>query len=152
MTQLSWLSCQLNWYAKIPYGFWVSLITKIFHWITPQLCNHTTQRVTPLPHLNNDLFSWAMREKRWEENRAGGDECIPRLLRNCKNMETTVMSISICSERATTDCETTLGHFIMVTEIHSLSQGKSKPPINTTRSHFISSSPFLPAPHTILLS
>lgn len=71
--------------------------------------------------------------KRREENSAEDDKCIPRLLRNCKNMETTIMSIFICHERATTDCETTLKRFIMVIQTHSPSQGKNKPPITTTK-------------------
>lgn len=74
-------------------------------------------------------------KKKKTNHSAGDDKCIPRLLRNRKNMETTIMSILMCSERATTDYETTLKHFIMVIQMHSSPpQGKNlSPPITTTK-------------------
>lgn len=53
--------------------------------------------------------------------------------RNCKNMETTIMCIFMSSKRETTDCETTLKHFVMVIQTHSPAQGKNKHPITTSK-------------------
>lgn len=43
------------------------------------------------------------------------------------------MCIFTSSKRETTDCETTLKHFVMVIQTHSPAQGKNKHPITTSK-------------------
>lgn len=79
-------------------------------------------------------FKLLLSQNQIQEKKTVGDEMHSQTPeRSGKNMETTIMCIFMSSKRATTDCETTLEHFIMMIQTHSPAQGKNKHPITTSK-------------------